>query len=73
VLPIAPSTYHDHAAKRREPERLSDRAKRDEALKPAIRRIFDGNFSVYGVRKSLPPRRRIRANIRLARWDRVGF
>jgi len=51
VLPIAPSTYHDHAAKRREPERLSDRAKRDEALKPAIRRIFDGNFSVYGVRK----------------------
>ncbi len=51
VLPIAPSTYHDHAAKRREPERLSDRAKRDEALKPAIRRIFDGNFAVYGVRK----------------------
>jgi len=51
VLPIAPSTYHDHAAKRREPERLSDRAKRDEALKPAIRRIFDDNFAVYGVRK----------------------
>ena len=51
VLPIAPSTYHDHAAKRRDPGRLSKRAKRDEALKPAIRRIFDGNFSVYGVRK----------------------
>jgi putative transposase len=51
VLPIAPSTYHDHAAKRREPDRLSDRAKRDEALKPAIRRIFDNNFAVYGVRK----------------------
>jgi putative transposase len=51
VLPIAPSTYHDHAAKRREPERLSDRAKRDEVLEPAIRRIFADNFSVYGVRK----------------------
>lgn len=51
VLPIAPSTYHDHAAKRREPERLSNRAKRDKVLKPAIRRIFDDNFSVYGVRK----------------------
>jgi putative transposase len=51
VLPIAPSTYHDHAAKRREPDRLSKRAKRDEALKPAIRRIFDDNFAVYGVRK----------------------
>ena len=50
-MPIAPSTYHDHAAKRRDPGRLSKRAKRDEALKPEIRRIFDGNFSVYGVRK----------------------
>jgi putative transposase len=51
VLPIAPSTYHDHAAKRREPDRLSDRTQRDQALKPAIRRIFDNNFAVYGVRK----------------------
>jgi hypothetical protein len=33
VLPIAPSTYHDHAAKRADPARLSARAKRDEALK----------------------------------------
>lgn len=49
VLPIAPSTYHDHVSKRREPNRLSDRAKRDDALKPAIRRIFNENFAVYGV------------------------
>ena len=26
VLPIAPSTYHDHAAKRRDPAKLSARA-----------------------------------------------
>ena len=51
VLPIAPSTYHDHVSKRREPNRLSDRAKRDDGLKPAIRRIFNENFAVYGVRK----------------------
>ena len=29
VLPIAPSTYHDHAARRADPGKLSARAKRD--------------------------------------------
>ena len=32
VLPIAPSTYHAHVAKRADPTRLSARAKRDAAL-----------------------------------------
>jgi len=51
VLPIAPSTYHDHVAKRADPEKLSARAKRDEVLKPEITRVFKENFEVYGVRK----------------------
>ena len=51
VLPIAPSTYHAHVAKRRDPARLSARARRDVALKVEVRRVFDQNFSVYGVRK----------------------
>ena len=51
VLPVAPSTYHDHAAKRADPEKLSGRAKRDLALKPAITRVFNENFGVYGARK----------------------
>ncbi len=51
VLPIAPSTYYDHLAKRTDPARLSDRARRDEALRPEIRRVFEENWSVYGVRK----------------------
>ena len=51
VLPIAPSTYRDHAAKRRGPDRRSARSKRDDTLKPEIRRVFDTNFGVYGVRK----------------------
>ncbi|MER8734719.1 IS3 family transposase [Mesorhizobium sp. M1227] len=51
VLPIAPSTYHDHVAKRIDPSRLSARAKRDEALKDEVRRVFEANFRVYGVRK----------------------
>lgn len=51
VLPIAPSTYHEHVARRRDPARLPARAKRDEALKVEVRRVFQENFQVYGVRK----------------------
>jgi len=51
VLPIAPSTYHAHVAKRADSEKLSARAKRDIALKPEIARVFAENFEVYGVRK----------------------
>jgi putative transposase len=51
VLPVAPSTYHEHVAQRRDPLRLSARAQRDEVLKPEVMRVFAENFSVYGVRK----------------------
>jgi putative transposase len=51
VLPIAPSTYHAHVAKRANPEKLSARVRRDMALKPEIARVFAENFEVYGVRK----------------------
>ena len=51
VLPIAPSTYHDHLAKRADLSRLSARARRDAELRPEIARVFDDNFRVYGVRK----------------------
>ena len=51
LLPIAPSSYHDHIAKRVDPERMSARAKRDLMLKPEIERVFTENFEVYGARK----------------------
>jgi len=51
VLPIAPSTYRAHAAQRRDPTRLSPRAKRDAMLCEKIRHVFDENFAVYGARK----------------------
>lgn len=41
VLPIAPSTYHAHLAGRADPRRLSARARRDAALRPEVRRVFD--------------------------------
>lgn len=51
MLPIAPSTYHEHVAKRTDPRKLSARAKRDLELKPQIERVFGENFEVYGARK----------------------
>ena len=51
VLPIAPSTYHEHVAQRHDPSRLSARATKGLTLKPEISRVFKENFEVYGVRK----------------------
>jgi hypothetical protein len=51
VLPVAPSTYHAHAARRANPEKLPDRTKRDAVLRVEIRRVYEANFRVYGVRK----------------------
>jgi transposase InsO family protein len=51
VLPIAPSTYRAHAARRADPGKLPARARSDAALMVEIRRVFEANFHVYGVRK----------------------
>lgn len=51
VLPIAPSTYFADAAEKANPDLRSDRAKRDDGLSIEIRRVFDENFQVYGIRK----------------------
>ena len=51
VLPIAPSTYRAHAARRRNPDLAPAREKRDRVLAPAVRRVFEENFHVYGARK----------------------
>jgi transposase InsO family protein len=51
VLAIAPSTYYEHASRRADPERRPARERRDAELCRAIRRVFEANFGVYGVRK----------------------
>jgi hypothetical protein len=51
VLPIAPSTYHVHAAQRADPAKASPRARRDVMLMEQIRRNHAENFDVYGARK----------------------
>jgi putative transposase len=51
VLPIAPSTYYAHVARRTDPTKASPRAQRDAELRQHICRVFEENFGVYGVRK----------------------
>jgi putative transposase len=51
VLPIAPSTYYEHAARKADPDRRPTRERRDAELSQEIRRVFAANFGVYGVRK----------------------
>ena len=51
VLPIAPSTYYRHKDLERSPSKRCDRYHRDELLKPEIRRVWQENRRVYGVRK----------------------
>ena len=51
VLPIAPSTYHAHIARRIDASKRSARARRDAALKIEVQRVLAENFGVYGARK----------------------
>jgi len=50
-LNIAPSTYFRHREYRQHPEKRSQRDHRDDQLKPEIQRVYDENYSVYGIRK----------------------
>ena len=56
VVPIAPSTYRAHIAKRRDRSLLSDRAKRDAQLRREIARVFEENSRIYGARTIAPGR-----------------
>ena len=45
-LGIAPSSYHEHAARLADPGRRSARARRDDKLKEQIRRIHRASFGL---------------------------
>ncbi|EPX78518.1 Mobile element protein [Litoreibacter arenae DSM 19593] len=51
VLPIAPSTYYAHAGRAADPSKRPERARRDTEVRREIRRVWDDNFQIYGVRK----------------------
>src|SRR3546814_11757711 len=51
VLQVAPSAYRRHAARCRQPQLRTQRAQKDEQLKPQIYRVGAQNFRVSGARK----------------------
>jgi transposase InsO family protein len=51
VLQVAPSAYRRHAARRRDPDLRSTRAKRDEVLMSHIQRVWHAHLQVYGADK----------------------
>jgi transposase InsO family protein len=50
-LPIAPSTYHTAIGRRADPLSAPPRVRRDVVLRGEVRRVWEENFGVYGVRK----------------------
>jgi putative transposase len=49
ILPIAPNTYHAHAATPRRSAQAVHPASLDAALQADIRRFWEANFQVCGV------------------------
>ncbi|WP_327754455.1 IS3 family transposase [Sphingobium sp. SJ10-10] len=50
-LAIAPSSYHEHAARRADPGRRPARTRRDEEIREQIKRVHEASFGLYGARK----------------------
>jgi len=50
-LRIAPSTYYEARARKRDPGRVPARTRRDEVLKQEIQRVHGENHDVYGAEK----------------------
>jgi transposase InsO family protein len=51
ALQVAPSGYRRHAARRRNPALLPERARRDAKLMPQVERVYEENLRVYGADK----------------------
>tara|TARA_R110002072_G_scaffold181230_1_gene337239 strand:+ start:264 stop:479 length:216 start_codon:yes stop_codon:yes gene_type:complete len=51
VLQVAPSTFYAYLAVDNDPDKASDRAKRDAKLRTELKRVWGDNRSVYGARK----------------------
>jgi len=50
-LPIAPSTFYEHAARQVDAQRLPARVQSDTKLKPEVSRVYQENRQLYGARK----------------------
>jgi len=71
VLPIAPATFHRHAAIARKPELASDRARQDKEDFEEIRRVYDKSRGRYGARKVWHQLRRDKHDIARCTLERL--
>jgi transposase InsO family protein len=71
VLPIAPSTYHERVAQRRDPSRLSPRAQRDEAMKPEVERLMR-ELGLQGVIRGKPVKTTVSDKVAPCPLDQVN-
>ena len=70
-LAIAPSSYHEHAARVADPQRRSARARRDDEIKQEIRRIHGDSSGLYGTRKVWHQMRREGATVAKCTVERL--
>lgn len=50
-LAVARSSYHEHAVRLADPGRRPARARRDDEIGKAIKRVHENSFGLYGARK----------------------
>jgi len=70
-LPIAPSTYYEQKSRETDPTRCSVREQSDQSHEVEIRRVWEENFQVYGVRKVWRQLKREQANIARCTVERL--
>ena len=71
VLQIAPSTFYAHLAVENDPDKASDRAKRDAELRPEMKRVWEENLEVYGARKLCRAMKRKRFDVARCTVERL--
>ena len=70
-LAIAPSSYHEHAARLADPGKRPARARRDDEMREAIRRVHENSFGLYGARKVWHQMRREGINVAKCTVERL--
>ena len=70
-LAVAPSSYHEHAARLADPGKRSARAQRDDTIKEQIKRVHDDSTGLYGTRKVWHQMRRDGAEVAKCTVERL--
>ncbi len=50
-LAVAPSSWHEHAARLADPDKRPARARRDDVIREDISRVHEASYGLYGTRK----------------------